>query len=360
MPFIREKDNQPITRNRTLFFLSVRDTSTFGSRRQAGPSYGADVAEDDERGGLLREHRVDFSQGLPPKCDEVEDILNRVKGKVAALDKLHAKHVLPGFNDRSAEEREIEKATTEITRASGQSSNLIGTITPEAGTARVERLTAKNVQRGLAQKVQEASGQFRKKQRVYMQRHQIKNKDLLAASGAISLRGNEGLESLAEDEAAVQLQSTEYAPSVDIQQRTNEITQIATSITELADLFRDLSGLIVQQGTVLDSVEYNVQQTARQMDDAVEELKVAKRYQSNTGKRKCILLLILIIVGLILVLIYKPRRSGASAGGGGDTGVGEGGKVERPGNDGSIPQPTQGSAVGGIGGADMGIIDGPV
>lgn len=165
---------------------------------------------------------------------------------------------------------------------------------------------------------------------------------------------------MAEDEAAVQLQSTEYAPSVDIQQRTNEITQIATSITELADLFRDLSGLIVQQGTVLDSVEYNVQQTARQMDDAVEELKVAKRYQSNTGKRKCILLLILIIVGLILVLIYKPRRSGGSAGGGGNTGVGEGGKVEKPGNDGNIPQPTQGSAVGGIGGADMGIIDGPV
>lgn len=165
---------------------------------------------------------------------------------------------------------------------------------------------------------------------------------------------------MAEDEAAIQLQSTEYAPSVDIQQRTNEITQIATSITELADLFRDLSGLIVQQGTVLDSVEYNVQQTARQMDDAVEELKVAKRYQSNTGKRKCILLLVLIIVGLILVLIYKPRSRPSSGGEGGGQGVGEGGQVEKPGNDGGIPQPTADSAVGGIGGADMGIIDGPI
>lgn len=192
-----------------------------------------------------------------------------------------------------------------------------------------------------------------------LQGHQIKNKDLLAASGAISLRGNEGLESLAEDEAAIQLQSTEYAPSVDIQQRNNEITQIATSITELADLFRDLSGLIVQQGTVLDSVEYNVQQTARQMDDAVEELKVAKRYQSNTGKRKCILLLILIIVGLILVLIYKPRGSRSTGGGGGE-GVGEGGKVERPGNDGTIPQPTAGADSAAGVGADMGIIDGPI
>lgn len=35
---------------------------------------------------------------------------------VATLDKLHAKHVLPGFTDRSAEEREIERQTSDITR----------------------------------------------------------------------------------------------------------------------------------------------------------------------------------------------------------------------------------------------------
>lgn len=35
---------------------------------------------------------------------------------VGALDKLHAKHVLPGFTDRTAEEREIERQTQDITR----------------------------------------------------------------------------------------------------------------------------------------------------------------------------------------------------------------------------------------------------
>lgn len=35
---------------------------------------------------------------------------------VVALEKLHAKHALPGFADRTAEEREIEAATTEITK----------------------------------------------------------------------------------------------------------------------------------------------------------------------------------------------------------------------------------------------------
>lgn len=35
---------------------------------------------------------------------------------VAHLDKLHAKHILPGFKDRTAEEREIESLATDITR----------------------------------------------------------------------------------------------------------------------------------------------------------------------------------------------------------------------------------------------------
>lgn len=107
-----------------------------------------------------------------------------------------------------------------------------------------------------------------------------------------------------------QLQSQSQATTalnIDLDARTNEITQIATSISELADLFRDLGNLVVEQGTVLDSVEYNVQQTARELVAAEGELKEAQRYQANTGRRKCILFLILIIVGLIIVLIYKPR-----------------------------------------------------
>lgn len=37
---------------------------------------------------------------------------------VNTLEKLHAKHVLPAFTDRTAEEREIEAQTIDITRVS--------------------------------------------------------------------------------------------------------------------------------------------------------------------------------------------------------------------------------------------------
>lgn len=60
--------------------------------------------------------------------------------------------------------------------------------------------------------------------------------------------------------------------------RNHEIAEIAKSIVSLAELFKDLSNLVIDQGTILDSVEYNIQQTAIHMEDAVKELDIATRY----------------------------------------------------------------------------------
>ncbi|KAI0633264.1 t-SNARE, partial [Trametes polyzona] len=229
-------------------------------------------------------------------ADQVKEILAGVEAKITALDKLHAKHVLPGFSDRSAEEREIEAATTDITKDFRQCHTLIQRIgsipqhsfpPSQPGQSRHHELAAKNVQRGLAARVQELSATFRKKQRVYMEKlqgHAIKNQDLLAASGAVSLKGSAGMSALDEDVEAAAAQSHEGVVvrqmstiDLDLQTRDRELTEIARSIASLAELFKDLSALVIDQGTLLDSVEYNIEQTAAQMEDAVRELDVATK-----------------------------------------------------------------------------------
>ncbi|KAJ8696873.1 t-SNARE affecting a late Golgi compartment protein 2, variant 2 [Pleurotus ostreatus] len=299
------------TRSRTLLFLSYRDSTARSSRRSRSriDSYPDPYAQDDdEREGLISSsgqpvHAAIEVDALPPKwvdvADQVEDILAGTQAKITALEKLHAKHVLPGFTDRSLEEQEIESAATEITRDFRKCQALIqriGTLaasTPHpfppspynAQTNHHEALTAKNVQRGLAAKVQELSAAFRKKQRVYMEKlqgHAIKNQDLLLASGTISLKGSEGMSAVDEDvEAAHSTQSqtqTQFTGNTDLQARDRELQEIAKSISSLAELFRDLSALVIDQGTLLDSVEYNIEQTAVNMQDAVRELNVATRY----------------------------------------------------------------------------------
>ncbi|TDL26256.1 t-SNARE [Rickenella mellea] len=327
----------PTTRSRTLLFISYRDSTARASRKSrygSSQNYGEIFNAGDEHEGLIaaadhdRPAHLSLDVQLPPKwvdlSDQVEDILASTQAKIAVLEKLHAKHVLPGFTDRSAEEREIESMTTNITRDFRKCQSLIQEIsaTPshsfpptQAGPSRHQVLTAKNVQRGLAAKVQELSATFRKKQRVYMEKlqgHAIKNQDLLVASGAISLKGSEGMTAVDEDVEAVSRsgqisQQDQLAP--DLQTRDHEITEIAKSIATLAELFKDLAALVIDQGTLLDSVEYNIEQTSVHVAEAVKELDIATTYQKNTGRRKCIFLLLLIIFGLIIVLIFKPRRS---------------------------------------------------
>ncbi|KAJ4483407.1 t-SNARE [Lentinula aciculospora] len=317
------------TRSRTGLFLSYRDSRAPSSRfsRKFSTYDEPDTALADEHEGLIANthHAVEFE--LPPKwvdiSEQVQLILIDTQAKIAALEKLHAKHVLPGFADRSLEEQEIEAATTDITKDFRRCQSLIQKIVPssshsfppsqsDANKSKSEIQAAKNVQRGLAAKVQDLSAAFRKKQRVYMEKlqgHAIKNQDLLLASGTISLKGSAGMSAVDEDiEAAVRSLLLFYPNAVDLQTRDRELSEIAKSIASLAELFKDLSVLVIDQGTLLDSVEYNIEQTAIQIKDAVQELDIATRYQKNTGRRKCIFLLLLIIFGLIIVIIYKPKH----------------------------------------------------
>ncbi|KAI0371034.1 t-SNARE [Pilatotrama ljubarskyi] len=324
----------PTTRSRTLLFISYRDSRAGSSRTRRSrvvTNYDAAQDEDDEHERLINADsgHISIDAELPPKwvdiADQVKEILAGIEAKIAVLDKLHAKHVLPGFSDRSAEEREIEAATTDITKDFRQCQTLIqriGSMPAQQhafppGQSRHHELAAKNVQRGLAARVQELSATFRKKQRVYMEKlqgHAIKNQDLLAASGAVSLKGSAGMSALDEDvEAAAAshddvIERALVTADVSVTARDRELAEIARSIASLAELFKDLSALVIDQGTLLDSVEYNIEQTAAHMEDAVRELNVATKYQKNTGRRQCIFLLLLIIFGLIVVLIFKPRR----------------------------------------------------
>lgn len=61
-------------------------------------------------------------------------------------------------------------------------------------------------------------------------------------------------------------------------ERNQEISQIAASIAQLADLFKDLSTLVIDQGTILDSVEYNIEQTLVNIDHAHEDLLVGEKW----------------------------------------------------------------------------------
>jgi syntaxin 16 len=124
---------------------------------------------------------------LPPRwadiSDEVTEFLEEIAIKSSKLEKLHQKHVLPGFDDEEVkrrEEGEIERLTQDITKGFHDCQKAIQRVEAivrdsknSGGISSGEETMARNIQISLAGRVQEASAGFRKKQSAY-----LKSKDL--------------------------------------------------------------------------------------------------------------------------------------------------------------------------------------
>ena len=59
-----------------------------------------------------------------------------------------------------------------------------------------------------------------------------------------------------------------------IMQREREITDIAKGIIELADIFKELQSMVIDQGTMLDRIDYNVERMNTDVKAAEKELVV--------------------------------------------------------------------------------------
>lgn len=59
-----------------------------------------------------------------------------------------------------------------------------------------------------------------------------------------------------------------------IAQREQEINDIAKGIIELADIFKELQTMVIDQGTMLDRIDYNVERMTTDVKSAEKELVV--------------------------------------------------------------------------------------
>ena len=160
--------------------------------RYSGPSsngFASQSSEFEERRGLMSAGAFEDDGDaviemdvLPPRWadvqDEVTEFLREITKKSAQLDKLHQKHVLPGFDDEDVkreEEAVIERLTQDITKGFHDCQKAIQRVEVMVRDAKQHGIVtkgdetmARNIQISLASRVQEVSAGFRKKQSNYL------------------------------------------------------------------------------------------------------------------------------------------------------------------------------------------------
>ncbi|XP_029535846.2 syntaxin-16-like isoform X4 [Oncorhynchus nerka] len=254
------------------------------------------------------EAAIGVTKRLPPKwvdgVDEIQYDITRVQQKMKELAALHDKHMnRPTLDDSSEEEHAIEITTQEITQMFHRCQRAVRGLQSHCGhcTEQEERLL-RNVVSSLAGSLQELSTNFRHTQSSYLKR--MKNREerskhffdsgpLMEEDEDIALydRGFTG------DQLVLVEQNT-----VMVEEREREVRQIVQSISDLNEIFRDLAGLVVEQGTVLDRIDFNVEQSCVKTEEGLKQLQKAEQYQKKNRKMLVILILTVIVVVLILIL----------------------------------------------------------
>lgn len=337
-------------RDRTNLFISYRQSYSHHPPRKsryAGHSsngFGDGRRMSDERQGLMASGAYEDDGDaviemdlLPPRWldiqDEITEHLADIAKQTRKLDQLHQKHVLPGFDDeevKKREEREIENLTQDITRKFQQCQQAIKRIERMVREAKQqgnissgEEMMAKNLKISLATRVGEVSALFRKKQSAYLKKLRDLGGFASPFRSATPVQNPYNDPALQESDAdrsfsqSTLLQTKQQRLRHDpnealIAQREREIEDIAQGIIELANIFQELQTMVIDQGSMLDRIDYNVERMATDVKEADKELKVASGYQQRSVKRKIMLLLAILIAAVFILLSLKLGSRGSS------------------------------------------------
>lgn len=311
-------------RNRTLVFRKYRDAlrdvrtpATSAPSTSGGPvielanvsllhqnrSYAPLSTEDpgnSSRGAL--------TVGLPPAwvdvSEEIAANMQRARTKMAELVRAHAKALMPSFGDVKDDQHAAEILTQEITDLLKRSEKRLQMLS--ASGLSEDSNVRKNVQRSLATDLQNLSMELRKKQSTYLKRLQQQKEgqdDLeMNLNGKMSRQEDDDFSDMGFDDYQTVKFKRNEAFTVE---REREIAQVVESVNDLAQIMKDLSVLVIDQGTIVDRIDYNVQNVAVSVEDGLKQLQKAERTQRKGGMVKCATVLVILCLIMLVLLILK-------------------------------------------------------
>ena len=247
--------------------------------------------------------------------DEINANLEQITNKMEQLEGVHRRRLM-AFDDAEQQmhEREIDILTKDITNKFKKSERSLKRIlATNSKPGNTDERVRRNIQRSLATRLQELSGNFRGAQRTYLGKLQRKKKE--TEGEGFGGGGGGGLDAAEVDPGFSEHQQEMIRANVeDIDQRDQEIMEIAKSIEDLAIVFKELAVLVIDQGTILDRIDYNMEVAVDRVDEGVIQLEKARKYQKASRPMKCICVLVIIIIVLTIMLIikYQPKDNGSS------------------------------------------------
>ena len=188
----------------------------------------------------------------------------------------------------------------------------------------LQQAVRRNIERKCAQQLQDLSNEFRRGHNNFLKK--LKGQEIedfrpdlkLGGGGGAGTSGGGGGgffdDEPAEGQVDPRFNAAQTLQLVMAEQMTEEreraINQVASSVTELAEIFKEIQVLVIDQGTILDRIDFNIEMAADKVTAATVEIDKANQIQKKSRAMLCIYLLLLLCGAMVLVLVVKKSMGG--------------------------------------------------
>ena len=90
-----------------------------------------------------------------------------------------------------------------------------------------------------------------------------------------------------------------------LMRRDTQLSELLNSVTDLAEIFKDMQNLVMEQGSILDRIDYNIDIASTNITSGKNSIVKANEYHKNNCFRNVIIVLLVCIFVEALLLIFK-------------------------------------------------------
>lgn len=227
-------------------------------------------------------------------------------------------------DDSTSSQADIEQRSQEISRMFSRMHGIIQEMKSHVSRQPASKLL-KNVLQWMYKEISQLSQFYRACQREYITKLQEKEKykeqfvinfDEEIDNRVRSSRSDAQIFDIADEELDVsydkrtaeqqqQLLQQELVDMDALRERDAEMNSIMKSVVELNEIFQEINTMVVNQGSLLDRIDYNIETVQLKVEQGALQIAKAERNARSARKLKCIAALAGSILLTLLILIIQ-------------------------------------------------------
>ena len=218
--------------------------------------------------------------------------------------------LIPKFDDKENKKlnKIIKEISTEMTKELKESQDILKEIindkNEEDDEINLDEINNKQIKQNMKQNIINKLSEFTKKFKLNQELYNNKFQDLVIdeemANKSFSIRKDD----IKDNKGTNDFLSTQEN-NIQLRQRDEDLTNLLKSVNELASIFKDMQTLVMEQGTILDRIDYNIDIASNNINKGKKNIKKAEKHLKNNCFRNVIIILIVIIFIEALLLIFK-------------------------------------------------------